>query len=159
MTDSNPSLQERFAPLSACFGCGPANAQGLRLRSFVRDATVVATWQPDSRHQAFPGMLNGGIIGTLLDCHGNWTAAWHLMNLNGLDRPLCTVTADYAVKLLRPTPLDAPVELVARIVSSTADRSTVEAELLSAGKPRATCRGTFVAVRPGHPAYHQWQQG
>lgn len=155
MTDS--SLQERFAPLSACFGCGPANAQGLRLRSFVRDETVVAAWQPDSRHQAFPGMLNGGIIGTLLDCHGNWAAAWHLMNLNGLDRPLCTVTADYAVKLLRPTPLDAPVELVARIVASAADRATVEAELLSAGKPRATCRGTFVAVRPGHPAYHQWQ--
>lgn len=152
----DPSLQERFAPLSACFGCGPANPQGLLLRSFVRDETVVATWQPGTRHQAFPGMLNGGIIGTLLDCHGNWTAAWHLMNFNGLARPLCTVTAEYAIKLLRPTPLDAPVELVARIVESSADRATVEAGLFSAGKPRATCRGTFVAVRPGHPAYHQW---
>ena len=156
---TEPSLQERYAPLSACFGCGPANSQGLRLRSFVRAETVVATWHPADHHQAFPGMLNGGIIGTLLDCHGNWTAAWHLMTLNGLDQPLCTVTADYAVKLLRPTPLDAPVELIARIVASATDRATVEAELFAAGKPRATCRGTFVAVRPGHPAYHQWQTG
>lgn len=151
-----PSLQERFAPLSRCFGCGPANVQGLRLRSLVHGDAVVARWHPDQNHQAFPGMLNGGIIGTLLDCHGNWAAAWHLMNLNRLDRPLCTVTADYAVKLLRPTPLDAPVELVARIVDATTERATVEAGLTSAGKLRATCRGTFVAVRPGHPAYHQW---
>ncbi|AOS45360.1 hypothetical protein Verru16b_02441 [Lacunisphaera limnophila] len=151
-----PSLQERYAPLSACFGCGPANPSGLRLRSFVQGDTVIATWQPADRYQAFPGLLNGGIIGTLLDCHGNWTAAWHLMTINGLTQPLCTVTADYAIKLLRPTPLEAPVELTARIVAHTADRATVEAELHAAGKPRATCRGTFVAVRPGHPAFHQW---
>ena len=152
-----PSLQERFAPLSRCFGCGPANPDGLRLRSFVRDGTVIATWEPGDRHQAFPGMLNGGIIGTLLDCHGNWTAAWHLMTTRGLDQPGCTVTADYAVKLHRPTPLDQPVELAARVASSTDDRAVVEAELVSAGKVRASCRGTFVAVRPGHPAFHQWQ--
>ncbi len=155
-----PSLQERFAPLSACFGCGPANPTGLQLRSFVRDdGTVTARWQPAAHHQAFPGILNGGIIGTLLDCHGNWTAAWHLMNRAQLDHPLCTVTADYAVKLLRPTPLDASVELIARVTSSTDDRATVEAELFSSSQLRATCRGTFVAVRPGHPAFHQWHTG
>ena len=101
-------------------------------------------------------MLNGGIIGALLDCHSNWTAAWHLAQSGHLAQPPCTVTADYAIKLLRPTPLDAPVDLVARVVESAADRAVVEAVLTSAGKPRATCRGTFVAVRPGHPAYHQW---
>lgn len=150
------SLQERFSPASRCFGCGPANPSGLRIRSFVEDNVVVARWQPAEHHQAFPGMLNGGIIGTLLDCHSNWTAAWHLMQTNGLDRPLCTVTAEYAVRFLRPTPLDAPVELHARLVEISAERAIVEAELLSIGKLRATCRGTFVAVRPGHPAYHQW---
>jgi acyl-coenzyme A thioesterase PaaI-like protein len=150
------SLQERFAPASRCFGCGPANPEGLRLRSHVEGEIVVATWMPADRHQAFPGMLNGGIIGTLLDCHGNWTAAWHLMQRNQLAQPLCTVTADYAVRLLRPTPLDARLHLAARVVESGPDRALVEAELSAAGKTRATCRGTFVAVRPGHPAYHQW---
>lgn len=150
------SLQERFAPHSRCFGCGPANPDGLRLGSRVEGDLVTARWQPEERHQAFPLMLNGGIIGTLLDCHGNWTAAWHLMQLSGLDHPPCTVTADYAVKLLRPTPLNQPVTLVARLAASSADRATIEAELSSDGKVRATFRGLFVAVRPGHPAYHQW---
>jgi acyl-coenzyme A thioesterase PaaI-like protein len=149
-------LQELHAPRSQCFGCGPGNAEGLRLRSFPRDGEVVALWHPSEKHQAFPGMLNGGIIGALLDCHSNWTAAWHLLQKGQLNQPPCTVTAEYAVKLLRPTPLDAPVELVARVVESAADRAVIEAVLSSTGKPRATCRGTFVAVRPGHPAYHQW---
>ncbi|HEY8994780.1 MAG TPA: PaaI family thioesterase [Lacunisphaera sp.] len=150
------SLQEQYAPTSRCFGCGPANPQGLRIRSYVQGKTILATWLPAEHHQAFPGMLNGGIIGTLLDCHSNWAAAWHLMQTNGLDRPLCTVTADYAIKLLRPTPLDGPVELRAFITESSAERAVVEAQLISGDKTRATCRGTFVAVRPGHPAYHQW---
>jgi acyl-coenzyme A thioesterase PaaI-like protein len=101
-------------------------------------------------------MLNGGITGTLLDCHCNWTAAWHLMNQTGADHPPCTVTADYAIKLLRPTPIDGPLELRARVVESRPDRATIEGTLSAAGKPRATCRGTFVAVQPGHPAYHRW---
>jgi len=153
---SERSLQEQFSPAGICFGCGPANLRGLRLRSFVDGDSVVARWQPESHHEAFPGMLNGGIIGSLLDCHCNWTAAWHLMRSAGLAQPPCTVTADYAIKLLRPTPSDGPVELRAQVVEASADRATIEGTLTAAGKPRATCRGLFVAVRPGHPAYHRW---
>src|SRR5205085_1599649 len=83
---------------------GPANAEGLRIRSFPKGDEVIAEWKPEQKYEAFPGVLNGGIIGTLLDCHCNWTAAWHLMNKAGADHPPCTVTADYAIKLLRPTP-------------------------------------------------------
>lgn len=150
------SLQEKFAPASICFGCGPANPRGLHVRSYPRETEVVASWMAEPHHEAFPGMLNGGIIGSLLDCHSNWTAAWHLMERDGLEKPPCTVTADYAIKLLRPTPTDSPVELSAHVVESARDRVTVDAVLSAAGKPRATCRGTFVAVQPGHPAYHRW---
>ena len=111
---------------------------------------------PEKHHEAFTGMLSGGIIGTLLDCHSNWTAAYHLMKRAGADHPPCTVTADYHVKLLRPTPTDEPVRLVARVIESTDDKAIVEAELIAKGKVTATCRGTFVAVKPGHPAYHRW---
>ena len=99
------SLQEKYAPQNACFGCGPANPDGLHIRSFPRGDEVVAEWKPETHYEAFPGVLNGGIIGALLDCHCNWTAAWHLMKKAGEDRPPCTVTADYAIKLLRPTPM------------------------------------------------------
>lgn len=156
MTDEL-SLQERYAPAMACFGCGPANEQGLRLRSFARgDEEAVCEWQPQKHHEAYPGMLNGGIIGSLIDCHANWTAAWHLMRRAGADAPPCTVTADYSVKLLRPTPSDAPVLLTARVVEAKEDRAIVEVELAAGGKVCATGRGTFVAVKPGHPAYHRW---
>jgi acyl-coenzyme A thioesterase PaaI-like protein len=150
------SLQEKYAPNSICFGCGPANEKGLKIKSFVRGDQVVAEWKPEPYHEAFPGMLNGGIIGSLLDCHSNWAATWHLMQKNGLDHPPCTVTADYSIKLLRPTPTDAPVELVASVVESMEDRAVVEAKLIAKGKVCATCRGTFVAVKPGHPAYFRW---
>jgi acyl-coenzyme A thioesterase PaaI-like protein len=150
------SLQETYAPANACFGCGPANAKGLRIRSFVRGDEVVAEWRPSEQYEAFPGMLNGGIVGALLDCHSNWTAAWHLMTASGADSPPCTVTADYAIKLRRPTPTSGPVHLTARVVESGEDRAVVEAELSADGKVCATCRGTFVAVKPGHPAYHRW---
>ncbi|HLL77206.1 MAG TPA: PaaI family thioesterase [Pyrinomonadaceae bacterium] len=150
------SLQERYAPRMTCFGCGPANERGLRIRSFARGEEIVCEWQPEPHHEAFPGMLNGGVIGALLDCHSNWAAAYHLMQRRGADTPPCTVTADYAIKLLRPTPVDRPVSLSARVVESTDDRATVEATLTAAGKTTATCRGTFVAVKPDHPAYHRW---
>ena len=104
------SLQEQYAPENACFGCGPANPDGLHIRSFVRGDEVVAEWKPEPRYEAFPGVLNGGIIGALLDCHCNWTAAWHLMNKAGEDRPPCTVTADYAIKRCADA-ADAPVFL------------------------------------------------
>ena len=153
---SETSLQERYAPANACFGCGPANAKGLRIRSFPVGDEVVATWRAEPHHEAFPGMLNGGIIGALLDCHSNWTAAWHLMTRSGAATPPCTVTADYAIKLRRPTPTDGPITLRAKVVESAEDRAVVEATLEAGGKTCATCRGTFVAVQPGHPAYHRW---
>jgi len=153
---SEQSLQERYAPRMKCFGCGPANERGLRIRSFARGGEIVCEWRAEPHHEAFPGLLNGGIIGALLDCHSNWAAAYHLMQRRGARTPPCTVTADYAIKLLRPTPIDQPVSLSARVVESTDDRTTVEATLTAGGKVTATCRGTFVAVKPGHPAYHRW---
>ena len=150
------SLQEKYAPTSICFGCGPANENGLRIRSRVEGDMVVADWHAEAHHQAFPGMLNGGIIGALLDCHSNWTAAFHLMHKKCLTDPPCTVTSEYAVKLLRPTPAHLPLHLSAKVVESHEDRAVVAAELTSDGKVRASCRGVFVAVKPGHPAYHRW---
>ena len=156
MTDEL-SLQERYAPGLACYGCGPANERGLRIRSFARgDDETVCEWRPQKHHEAYPGMLNGGIIGSIIDCHANWTAAWHLMRRAGAESPPCTVTAEYSVKLLRPTPTDAPVLLTARVVEAKEDRAVVEVELAAGGKVCATGRGTFVAVKPGHPAYHRW---
>ena len=153
---SDEALQDRYAPNGTCFGCGPRNERGLRVKSVVRGDDVVAAWQAEKHHEAFDGALSGGIAGTLLDCHSNWTAAYHLMRRANAERPPCTVTAEYAVKLLRPTPTDGAIELVAHPVEVHDDRAIIEAELHAGGKVCASCRGTFVAVKPGHPAYHRW---
>ena len=150
------SLQDRYAPRNRCFGCGPSNDKGLRIKSYLEGDEVVAEWMPQEHHQAFDGILNGGICGALLDCHSNWTAAHHLMVRTGAQSPPCTVTADFHVTLKRPTPMDVPLQLRARVVESSEDRAVVDATLEANGKVTATCRGTFVAVKEGHPAYHRW---
>ncbi len=155
-TESGPSLQERYAPGSCCFGCGQANDKGLRIRSFPRGDEVVCTWSPEPHHQALQGVLNGGICGALLDCHSNWTAIHHLMQERGLSQAPVAVTADFHVVLKRPTPVDRPVELRARMVETSGDRVTVEATLESGGAVTGTCRGTFIAVKEGHPALGRW---
>ncbi len=155
-SDESQSLQEQYAANNACYGCGPANPDGVHVRSFPRGDELVAEWMPEQKYEAFPGVLNGGIIGTLLDCHCNWTAAWHLMQRAGADHPPCTVTADYTIKLLRPTPTDGPISLSARVAESNGQRATIEGTLTAGGKICATCRGTFVAVEEGHPAFHRW---
>jgi len=150
------SLQDTYAPTTRCFGCGPANEHGLRIKSRVQGDEVVADWQPSPHHQAFDGVVNGGIIGTLLDCHSNWTAAWKLMSDRGLDSPPCCVTAEFHVKLRAPTPSGETLLLRARPVDVQGDKVVVEASIEAGGKVTATCRGVFVAVREGHPAFHRW---
>ena len=151
------SLQERYAPTNKCFGCGPANDKGLRLRSFEEGDELVCEWTPQAHHEAFPGMLNGGIVGTLLDCHSNWMAAWHLLQRTKATELPSTVTAEFHVTLKAPTPSKGPLRLRARVVESTDRKAVIDAELSAGGEVTATCRGTFVSVRAGHPAYHRWQ--
>jgi acyl-coenzyme A thioesterase PaaI-like protein len=150
------SLQETYAPNNRCFGCGPANTKGLRIQSFVEGQDVVCDWRPEPYHQAFDGILNGGICGALLDCHSNWAATIHLMEKAKSETAPCTVTADFHVQLKRPTPMDATLHLRARVIESSDDRAVVESTIKANGKITVSCRGTFVAVKEGHPAYHRW---
>jgi acyl-coenzyme A thioesterase PaaI-like protein len=150
------SLQDTYAPGTTCFGCGPSNAEGLQLKSFPEGDGCVAEYRVRKHHEAFPGVVNGGIIGALLDCHSNWAATVALMRKTGATGPPCTVTADFHVVLKRPTPSDAVLKLRARAVEVRDDRAVVEATLEASEKVCATCTGTFVAVREGHPAFHRW---
>lgn len=150
------SIQEEFAPHNTCFGCGPSNPLGLRIRSFPEGDELVARWTPQSHHEAFPGMLNGGIAGALLDCHANWTAAWKLMKDRGVDSPPCTVTAEFTIRLRRPTPTDVELELRARVVRVEDPKVWVEGEILVNDGITAKVSGLFVAVEEGHPAFHRW---
>jgi acyl-CoA thioesterase FadM len=101
-------------------------------------------------------MINGGIIGSLLDCHGNWAAAIALMDKSGLDEPPCTVTAKYSVSLRRPTPSGVELHVLAKVEELMEDRAKIKMTLTAEGKVCATGEGLFVAVKEGHPAFHRW---
>ena len=156
MSHDGPSLQDRLAANNACFGCGPANPRGLQIKSYPEGDTVVMEWSPEERHEAFEGVLNGGIIGTVMDCHSNWAAIWALMQATASETAPCTVTAEYHIYMKRPTPTDGPLRVVATPGEVKGDRVEVSAELIAGGKVCVTSTGLFVAVKPGHPAYHRW---
>ncbi len=150
------SVQKIYAPNSICFGCGPSNKEGLQINSFESSNGLTCDWTPEDHHEAFPGVLNGGIIGSILDCHCNWTAAIYIMKGLNLDHPLCTVTAHYNINLMKPTPSKKPVRMVSEIVELNKYKAKVKATLFCEGLETATCEGLFVAVKEGHPAYHRW---
>lgn len=151
-----PSLQDTYAPNGICFGCGPRNPRGLRIKSWPQGDEVVADWTPKPHHSSFKGFLSGGIISTLLDCHGNWTAVHALMKEGGLSSAPGTVTAELSIIFLKPTPM-APLRVRARAVKVAGRRVNVSGEVEVEGQPTASMTGVFVVVNEGHPAFHRWE--
>ncbi len=141
------AIQDTWPEVGAhCWGCGKNNEHGVQLQSYWEDEETVATWQPNEHHLAFPGILNGGIIATLMDCHatGTASAAAHKMAL-GSKEHVMYVTASIYVELLRPTPLDKPVHLRARVKEISGPRISVTCSLFSGDVKCAT--GEIIAVR------------
>ena len=156
MINSDISLQEQYAPNGICFGCGCKNPKGLQIKSFAEDDKVISKWHPEEHHQAFPGVLNGGIIGSILDCHSNWAAAYYLMQSKSLEVTPCTVTAEYTIKLRKPAPLDTDYLILAELTKVKNNKAWIDAELTVDKLTYASCSGLFVAVGEDHPAYHRW---
>jgi len=154
--NSTKSLQDTYAPKGICFGCGCLNSKGLQLKSYVDNNLIYASFLPDTHHEAFPGILNGGIIGSVLDCHSNWAAAYFLMKEQSLSSTPCTVTADYSVKLHRPTPTTEKISVFAKLDRIDGNKAWIDAHMSIDEIKYASCKGLFVAVDKDHPAYHRW---
>jgi acyl-coenzyme A thioesterase PaaI-like protein len=154
---TGPAIQDRLVD-NFCWGCGADNPEGLQLKSHWLDGEAVALWLPAPRFAAGPRhVLNGGIIATLLDCHGICTAVAATYDREGREigtpPDLWCVTARIEVEYLQPTPIDAAVELVARVIDHGNRSSLVECRLGSLGIDRA--RATVRAVR----VEQEWRHG
>jgi acyl-coenzyme A thioesterase PaaI-like protein len=149
--DAQASIQESYYPELRCFGCGHANEKGLRLRSHEKDGVVVATFTPWPEHDNGGGFLNGGIISTLLDCHGA-AAVMLEAHRRGWTPPagalLPFVTAELDVRFLRPAPLNEPLDLAAELTSVADSEITVLARVIWQDKTRATGTATWKRWRP-----------
>lgn len=129
-----------------CFGCGPANEQGLRIKSFATDSGVIGTFVPGPQHDNGLGVLNGGIVATLLDCHGGAAVMWQDFMESG-ERGRIWVTAGLDIRYRRPTPLDSAISMAAEVVSREGDEMYVRSTLQFDGKVCATGEARWVKPR------------
>ena len=139
--------------LSHCYGCGRLNERGLQIKSYWDGEETVCTFQPKPYHIAIPGYVYGGLIASLIDCHGTGTAAAAAYRAEGramdTEPPLRFLTASLHVDYLRPTPLGVPLEVRARVKEIKGRKVVVAATLSAQGEVCA--RGEVVAVQaPEH---------
>jgi acyl-coenzyme A thioesterase PaaI-like protein len=134
--------------LNQCYGCGQLNEHGLRIRSFWDGEETLCRFSPRPYHTAIPGFVYGGLIASLIDCHGTGTAAAAAYRAEGRgmdsEPPHRFVTASLRVDYLAPTPLGPVLELRGRVEEVKGRKVTVGITLSAEGKLCA--RGTVIAV-------------
>jgi acyl-coenzyme A thioesterase PaaI-like protein len=134
---------------AVCYGCGRLNEHGLQIKSYWEGEEVVARFRPEPYHTAVAGYVYGGLIASLIDCHGTGTAAAVAYRKEGrgmdTEPALRYVTGSLHVDYLRPTPIDRQLELRAH-AKEIRERVVVVAVTLSA-KGEICARGEVVAVR------------
>lgn len=128
-------------PALTCWGCGPANPEGLRLRSYASPdgRTLAATFRPRSAFDSgWAGVAYGGLLASLVDCNSIWTAMVARNRADGLppDAPPAVryVTSRLSVDYLRPTPLDRPIHVRSRVDGPVGRRTRVLTELGPVGR-------------------------
>jgi acyl-coenzyme A thioesterase PaaI-like protein len=145
-----PEYFQDSIPHNHCYGCGPSNAQGLKLKSCWQGEESVAVFAPQPWHAAGPEQfLNGGIIATLIDCHCICTAIADCYRREGRvigsEPNIWCVTASLKVDYLKPARIDQPVKLGASVIESSGKKIRVVCALLSGDQECA--RGDVLAIR------------
>ena len=146
---SEKAFQDTYPDdLSQCYGCGRLNEHGLQLKSFWDGDETVAVVTPRPYHTAIPGFVYGGLLASVIDCHGTGTASAAAYRAEkremGSLPPLRFVTASLHVDFLRPTPIEGPLEVRGRIKEIKPRKVVVLVEVSAAGKVCA--KGEVVAV-------------
>ena len=139
--------------LSHCHGCGRLNDHGLHIKSRWDGDETVAVFTPEPHHMAIPGYVYGGLIASLVDCHGTGTAMAAAYRAAGREMDtepaLRFVTASLHVDYLRPTPLGVPLEVRGWVKEIKRRKVVVTATVSVEGEICA--RGQVVAVQmPDH---------
>jgi acyl-coenzyme A thioesterase PaaI-like protein len=147
---SGTPVQDLLGIENHCYGCGPENPDGLRIKTLWDGKEGICRFQPRSAFMAGPtDVLNGGVIATIIDCHSIGTAIASTYEIEGRpigSQPLVRcVTGKLEVEYLRPTPLRAPLILRASVESRDERRIRVRCVLSASDKECA--RALVVAVR------------
>ena len=143
------AIQEYYPDeLSYCYGCGRLNEQGLHIQSFWDGEKSVAHFTPREYHIAIPGYVYGGLLASLIDCHGTGTAAAAAYQaqgrLPGTLPHLRFVTASLKVDFLKPTPLGVELTLIGKVREIKGRKVIVDIELFAQNE--LCVKGEVIAV-------------
>ncbi len=144
------AVQDFYPPdLSHCYGCGRLNEHGYQIKSRWDGDETIAVFTPKPYHISIPGYVYGGLLASLIDCHGTGTAAaaaYRAANREaGTEPALRFVTASLKVDYLKPTPLGVPLEVRGRAVEIKGRKVVVHATISAGG---VVCvRGEVIAVQ------------
>jgi len=148
--DDGRALQDRLQV--HCFGCGTLNQRGLRIKSRWHGDELVCVWQPGPEHIGFPGVVYGGTIASVVDCHAVWASLSMHCRASGHDLssgapPFAVVTASLHVNYLKPAAVAEPLELRARIVERGERKSIVACSVRQGSVECATAEVVTVRVK------------
>ena len=142
--------------MAYCYGCGRLNEHGHRIKSFWDEDNPeesVAYFTPKPYHTAIPGYVYGGLLASLIDCHGTGTAA--AAAYRAADRPMDTepalrfLTGSLHVDYLKPTPMGVTLEIRGKVKEVKDRRVVIEEWIVVDGI--TTVRGEVIAVQvPDH---------
>jgi acyl-coenzyme A thioesterase PaaI-like protein len=154
MDPAKGAFQDHYPDdVAQCYGCGHLNEHGHGIKSYWDGEESVCRFDPQPYHTALPGCVYGGLIASLIDCHGTGTAAAAAYRAEGRpmgsDPPLRFVTAALHVDYLRPTPLGTTLEIRGKVKEIKARKVVVSATLFARGELCA--RGEVIAVRIPKP--------
>jgi len=150
MQASGQAFQDLYPEeLSHCYGCGSHNKDGHQLKSYWDGEQTVARCTPQAFHTAIPGYVYGGLIASLIDCHGTGTAAAAAYRAQGRAMgslpAIRFVTASLKVDYLAPTPMG--VELKLRGIPVEVKERKVIVEITVLAGDTVCARGQVIAVK------------
>ena len=135
--------------MSYCYGCGRLNEHGLQIKSYWDGDETVCLFIPRSYHIAVPGYVYGGLLASLIDCHGTGSAAAaaYRAESRSLDSEpaLRFLTASLHVEYLKPTLLGVTLEVHGRVKEVKGRKVVVEEWIIAEGN--MTVRGEVIAVQ------------
>ena len=147
----NPKAVQDYYPddIAVCYGCGKLNTHGYQIKTYWEGDETVSRFKPQSYHTAFPGYVYGGLIASLIDCHGTGTAASAGFREKGIPPSTASlerfVTVSLHVDYVAPTPIDAVLELRGRVKESKERKRIISVTLSANGEE--TARGEVVALK------------
>lgn len=139
--------REDFA---VCYGCGKNNPDGYHIKTYLEGEETVAHFKPDSKYTAIPGSVYGGLVASVLDCHGTGSAAAFICKEDGIDMtgeeiPVRCVTASLTVNFKAAVPMGSELELLGKLKKREGRKVWVDMTLSAEGKICAT--GEILAIR------------